>query len=62
MSIATREVEAYHARLAKVGRTRFPNSGNPTLEVDPALPGVRFYRFEDGSVVRRDPNGDLQPS
>lgn len=61
MTQAETAVEKYFVQLATVGRTRF-DPPRARKEYDEALKGVRFYRFEDGSVARFDPGGDVQPS
>jgi hypothetical protein len=50
-------VEKLNGRLSMPGR---PPSGM-TVQTDPALPGVKFHRFSDGSAFRLDPDGDAQP-
>jgi hypothetical protein len=57
-SHAGQAVEAYHARAAIWPGSKFRRPNNAVVETDPALPGVRFIRFADGSMARVEPNGD----
>ena len=54
MSQASAYVEHYETQKRLVGRTRFQPK-NARKETDPKLPHVRFFRFEDGSMIRVDP-------
>lgn len=58
MNRAETAVERYHARLSQWPKSHFTKEHDAVREEDPALPGVRFYRYPDGSVARVDPNGD----
>lgn len=54
-TLAGDAIEAYYRRLKAVGRTRWaPTAKDAKTERDPELPGVTFYRYPDGSMVRME--------
>lgn len=60
MTEAEQAADAYHARKAVWPRSKFKPSRKAKHEIDPALPGVRFYRYPDNSVLRLGADGDAE--
>jgi hypothetical protein len=54
MSCAGDRMAQYDKRVASVGRTRFDPGNDAKTETDPSLPKVWFYRYPDGSMIRKD--------
>jgi hypothetical protein len=59
MTEAEIAVEAYHERKAQWPSSKFKPSRKARSEHDPKLPGVTFWRYPDGSVVRLE-GGDAE--
>lgn len=60
LSEAATAVEHYNMRASRWPNSRFRPSKRAKAERDASLPGVMFYRYPDGSLIRKE-NGDLQP-